>query len=454
MIKHTKLSQTQLMLTFCATVLTTISACSPVIQAKTATPKATVSKPTPPATQTKRKLFYPSEKSGTQQLNCSAVKAGQNITVKGSTEFSNNCQLPKNVTFRITSSNINLDCNGAKLASTERFKRSAFYVVSDQPINNISINNCHVTGYGHALHILKKTSPRDRYLAGNKNPDKLRQSAPHDITINNLTSDSSINSAIFIGDHIHHVTMNNLTVIDAGTVGIYFEFGSSHNVVKNSNFTGNGHRRFKPDREAIAIDSSMHNLIENNRFSKNGAGAVFLYRNCFEHAADKTRGNHFLRTESSDHNRIVNNHITDEEVGVWVASRQSRDMRGFKCGAFEMKKTTFATYHEDAAEHNLIQGNTFRNVEQSVIVEDDKNHVTGNTFVNVDQPAIMVGSTIKASTKLGAVKHVEVSKNQFKDCRNCVLEEVIRYRASEAFGQCGNVIADKEKKATETACKR
>lgn len=180
-------------------------------------------------------------------------------------------------------------------------------------------------------------------------------------------------------------------------------------------FVGNGFRTFKPNREAIAVDSSSNNRIENNQFIHNGAGSILLYRNCFEHADDPSRSNHFKRTESSRDNIIRGNVFQNEPVGVWVASRQSRNLKGFECGAYLVKQTLFASYHLDSAKDNQIINNQFTQVEQGVIVEDDGTLIRDNTFAADVRLPIQVGSKIREDTAAGPVKYTLINNNTFAD---------------------------------------
>ncbi len=341
----------------------------------------------------------------TKTLICDDFKTNQTVTITGRTQLANGCDLTgKGVRFVLNQSDASLDCNGATLSpQNETDKASAITIRPKNDataIRNISVANCHITGYGHALHIRKATNPNQRYAKRDTNPqaidpDANRATAPQYIRIVNVSSMNSINSGIFVGDHVHHVTFDRLYVARSGTVGLYFEFGSRHNTVKNSVFVDNGFRTFKPNREAIAIDSSAFNVIQNNEFVHNGAGGVHLYRNCFEHADDPSRSNHFKRTESASNNVIEGNLFRDEPVGVWVASRQSRNLRGFECGAYVLGDTAFARYHLDSAKNNQIMGNEFVNVDTGIIVEDDGTQIIGNDFRQVAGVPYKNGSEIR-----------------------------------------------------------
>ena len=370
--------------------------------------------------------------TATTIIDCAQLKPKQTVVVKGHSALSKGCDLTgQSIRFELNQSNSSLDCRGALLSTMadDNSKASAIMVKpkTDKAIKNIAVANCHVDGYGHALHIRQYSNPNQRYTRGFINPAANRALAPNDIRIINVSSRNSINSGMFVGDHVHDITFDKVRIQNAGTVGLYLEFGSRDNVIKNSVFVGNGFRTFKPNREAIAVDSSSSNRIENNHFIHNGAGGILLYRNCFEHADDPTRGNHFKRTESSRDNVIANNVFEDEPVGVWVASRQSRNLKGFDCGAYLVKQTPFASYHLDSAKNNQIIDNRFEQVEKGVIVEDDGTIIEGNRFAATVGMPIAVGSEIREDSAAGAIKNTRIKNNTFI---NKSIDQAIDIRAA------------------------
>ena len=368
--------------------------------------------------------------TATTTIDCAQLTPKQTVTVKGHSAISNGCDLTgKSIRFELNESNSSLDCQGALISTMadDPSKVSAITIKpkTDTAIDHIAIANCHVDGYGHALNIRQYSNPNQRYARGFINPADNRALAPSNIRVINVSSRNSINSGMFVGDHVHDITFDKIRIQNAGTVGLYLEFGSRDNVIKNSVFVGNGFRTFKPNREAIAVDSSSNNRIENNQFIHNGAGSILLYRNCFEHADDRGRSNHFKRTESSRDNIIANNTFEDEPVGVWVASRQSRNLKGFECGAYLIKQTPFASYHLDSAKDNQIINNRFERVEQGIIVEDDGTLIKGNKFAATVGTAIVVGSEIRKDSAAGAVKNTLIKNNTFM---NKTTEQAITIR--------------------------
>jgi len=358
--------------------------------------------------------------ASTKIIECKSLIKSQTIKVSGHSAISQNCDLSnKSVRFVLDSSHSSLDCQGARFSPTadDISNASAITIMpkTDIGIEDIAVANCHIDGYGHALNIRQYTNPSKRYERSFTDPAANRALAPRDIHITNVSSINSRKSSMFVGDHVQAVTFDRIRIQNAGTVGLYMEFGSRDNVVTHSTFIGNGFRKLKTNREAIAIDSSSNNHIEHNQFVHNGAGSILLYRNCFEYADDVSRSNRFKRTESSRDNIIRNNTFTDEPVGVWVASRQSRNLKGFQCGAYLIKQTPFASYHLDSAKDNQIISNHFENVEKGIIVEDDGTLISDNKFAATVNIPISVGSNIREDSTAGAVKNTVIVNNDFED---------------------------------------
>ena len=99
----------------------------------------------------------------------------------------------------------------------------------------------------------------------------------------------------------------------------------------NNLIENNGH--IKPDgvprigwyrREGIAVDGSSEHVISGNDINDNAFGGIFLFKNCWEHAADEP--NSRPRTEYASDNVITDTHFRDQPFGLWVAARQSRDL--------------------------------------------------------------------------------------------------------------------------------
>lgn len=411
-------------------------------------------------------------------LDCGELQSGKTIVLTGQNQIPVTCDLwQKNTHFVIQSSDTSLDCQGVAMStggSATNQKITAFAIqtpqaVSEKPVSendtkqgigNVQLNNCIAVGYGHGVLVEQALPANARYeqlLQNKTNRDEQRKLSPSHILLNRMLVADSKNSGIFIGDHVQDVTLANSRVMNAGTVGVYFEFGSRGNVVQDSHFSQNGIRQVvalgvkvgKPNREAIAIDSSQNNVIRRNRFDSNGGGGVFLYRNCFEHADDPSQPNHFLRVDGSNGNLIENNIFQNEPVGVWVASRQSRNLKGFACGAYPITSDLTTSYHLDDAEQNVVTHNTFDKVEKGIIIEDNNNVVSFNRFLaHVKQP-MSVGSDIRELSSEGVVKGNQINKNTFANPR--ILQNIAFIgKSATANLHCDNM--DKNGKKIDDVC--
>ncbi len=392
--------------------------------------------------------------SAVKTLDCGSLQTGKAITLIGHNQIPKDCELwQKNTHFIIEQNDTSLDCQGVSMSATDAdLTAITIRTPNDHQagIHNIRINNCALSGYGHGVVIEQKTPANVRYeelLQQQTTLEQQRAQSPHDILLNRILVNGSKNSGVFIGDHVQHVTLANSRVQNSGTVGVYLEFGSGHNQIIYSQFNGNGFRQLnmvgmgigKPNREAIAVDSSANNLIAHNQFDGNGAGGIFLYRNCFEHADDATQTNHFLRTQGSNNNQILYNTFNHEPVGIWVAARQSRNLKGFACGAYLIKSDMVSSYHLDESEQNSLFHNQFNRLEKAIILEDDNNVVSFNQFSpNVKLP-ISVGSKIREQSNQGVVKGNQLNDNIF--ATTDPITQLIEFigKSSEHNLHCNNI---------------
>jgi parallel beta-helix repeat protein len=195
-------------------------------------------------------------------------------------------------------------------------------------------------------------------IAANKlspNHEENYRRTPTRITLENVEVTGSGRVGIYFDDYVTHSTLSHSIVRDSYMSGIYLEHSSRNNKIVGNQIINNGHERFgKGKREGLAVDSSAYNLIEANRFESNGAGGVFLYKNCGEHFST---GKSVIRWQHSDYNIIRNNTFVNEPVGIWLASRQSRDLSGFDCG--DKPREGSLKFYPDYADNNVVVGNHF-----------------------------------------------------------------------------------------------
>ena len=269
--------------------------------------------------------------------------------------------------FRISTSATTLDCRGAWLDGGGTLANGVVIDSKGTPLVDVIVKNCNIRGYETGARVAW-VKPDDQ-KGGSAN---AFANAPSKVTLSHLHVVDSGRVGIYIDDHVHQVTIKDSTIEGSGGVGMYLEYGTSDNHVLRNKFIRNG-RAFK--REGLAIDSSRNNLVSGNLFEENERGGIFLYKNCGEHVAT---GRSVPRTEHSDHNVIQGNTFSGEKVGVWIASRQSVELKRLDCSDRPMDAR--GSYYEDFANFNNVTGNAFCGTKVGIRVEGDNNTLTGNSY--------------------------------------------------------------------------
>ena len=130
---------------------------------------------------------------------------------------------------------------------------------------------------------------------------------------------------------VHHFNIEDSEIL-GGFIGmtIHLPADGGWNVIKNNKITGQRKRGRWPwsyigkKREVISIDSSEHNRIVNNHLSDMKYGGIALYRNCGER--------NDIRHRIPQYNQIINN-VFDYSVGtqgkptIFVGSRDDKSIR-------------------------------------------------------------------------------------------------------------------------------
>ena len=366
-----------------------------------------------------------SSESFKQLDQCPSWQPGQVVTLNESLRLPSGCSYTQ-VRFQIKKSDVLLDCNNAILNSTgfsskkkdfEQYTQNeapldwAFkiYASDEKILENIEVRNCQIKNYIDGVRIQTNlddyTKKQLKFGGDNKTfEDRLRSIAPQNIKLSNLIITDSHKHGIYIDRYVNNVSIKNGEVNNSGNSGIYLESGTQNVSVENIKLEHNGFSYYDKAnriswprfgilrREAIAVDSSANNKITNNLFKNNGYGAVFLYKNCYEHYTDSAQ---LPRLQHADNNQISNNQFLSEKYGVWVASRQSRDLASFECGDSLVYSWFLLKFYEDYAENNTIQENLFDNVEYGVTIEDNNNFILSNKFTGKSKKDIKVGSQIR-----------------------------------------------------------
>ncbi len=333
--------------------------------------------------------------------NSSNVCWQNDTIIKGNVSMSKNCQAEGGVI--INEANTHLNCNGGTI-DLERKTFTGIEIDSKgKPLNNITIENCNIINTKfQGIYIGWKVSDSEKINLVGK--DKISLVTPKDISINNTKILNPGSSGIYIDDYVNNVTLNNISIIDAPAMAIYFEFHSHHNKLINSKIIGNGKGH---KREAISIDASQNNTIEGNYFDDNPYGTIYLYKNCSEHLGIDTK--QVRRELPSSYNLISNNKINNTKVGVWVASRQSINLVNARCGNGYYAEDK---YTEDDSEQNTVSSNLIENSEYGILVEDDNNKIINNTLINISKEPIRIGTPIRNKYLNKPVINTQVGGNQ------------------------------------------
>ncbi len=286
---------------------------------------------------------------------------------------------------------LTLNCQGAVLEGDGR-RVAAVYVNSrGQVLRNVTVRNCvieHYKGSGLTVGWAAYQDEKRRLHS----PQEQRALTPSEVLLENLLVQDIDGAGLFIGDYTTDVIIDHVTLQRIAQVGIYFEEGGVGHVLKNSVLRDGG---FASNQPALAIDASGPHEVFNNVFEHFSLAGVSLYRNCWEQAA--TNPHSMQRLQGATGNYIHDNAFTDLPVGVWVASRMSRDVRLMGCGLPDYDTDGLHRYVLDDAKRNIVRHNRFERILQhGVIVEDDDNAVTDNVFVDATQPSIAVGAPRRA----------------------------------------------------------
>ncbi|MFT4241148.1 MAG: right-handed parallel beta-helix repeat-containing protein [Acidovorax sp.] len=304
--------------------------------------------------------------------------AGNQCDISSIGEISGRKDLPANCAYQgsisITQSNTSLDCHGSAFMAGINDEVGLLIESKGKELRNVSVKNCQFVGY-------KKNGVFVgwRGVDSKKGVDhaEIYKKTPHDIILDNIFVDKSGAVGVYFDDYTQNIELKNSTIKNSVGVGIYLEHSSRNQKIINNTiaFNGLGSSDRKAKREGLAIDSSAFNAIEGNTFQGNGAGGIFLYKNCGEHI---DTGRQVIRWQHSDKNTIKNNSFIDEKIGVWLASRQNKDLRFMGCGD---KMLNDKGWYADYADSNSVQANYFCRTGKPV-VDNGKNNVIDSNYAS------------------------------------------------------------------------
>lgn len=312
--------------------------------------------------------------------------------------------------IRIVKSGVELDCAGA---TVDPNYSQRYGIVIGPPklgelVRDVVLKNCTVKrARRHGIYISVDGCDADKLAISEAQRYAVH---PQHIRLDNVTVMEAGNSGLYIDDYVQHVTVENSRFERNAGTAIYITHDARENVIRTSHFERNGYGEEvapmgKGRREAIAIDSAQANRIENNIFRDNYAGAVFLYRNCWEQPENPCQ---VERRKGASDNIINGNDIEGGHTGVWIAARQRRSADQPNCGRKPDPKR--GIFNDDAKRNHVI-GNRFRRLGRAVVVEDDGNVVADNIIEQPFQGCIIAGSEQRTKQFGAPVQDLAVTGN-------------------------------------------
>ncbi len=351
---------------------------------------------------------------------CSQIS--NTITVTSNTTLDPGCTYTSH--FDVTSSNVTLNCDGATIdGNGQAGVGIEVSAPAGADLSNVTIRGCVVKGFTNSIRItrigFRLLPPGKEYVHGISH-----------VLIEDTTVSGSTGVGIYVDAYVTDTTIRNVSLIRAGSTGVYLESGSKGNIVENDVFFDNGYLADGPywhsttvggqgywfwgtGREGLAIDGSRDNVIMGNRFEGNAAGGIFLYDNCGEDV-NLSPQSWFPRRFGSTGNIIEGNSFTGGVHGVWVGSRMAENVYPLDCSEPAYVSRPLFRISLDHAQNNMVVGNVFTNVVYGVRVEDNNTSVSWNQFYggSATHYAVIVGTPYRTSVLQEPVSGTSVIGNQ------------------------------------------
>ena len=351
-------------------------------------------------------------RAGSEGVSTTAVSEQACVAppeISGNVQFAAGCVYRQSL--RIAASNTHLDCHDAMIDGEGQRTIGLLIAGHGEAISHVSVTNCRFRNFKSSA--VRVTADGNE---GEKDPVASAPFAPFDVHLAKLQVSASGRVGIYFDHHVHDASLRDSTVEGSGATAIYVEYSTSRIAIESNTFRRNGFDADgKRNREAIAIDSSSDNRVSSNTFIGNARGGVFLYKNCGEKASEP---HSIVRTVHSDNNVIRSNRFVDEEVGVWIASRQSRNLKNFDCSDRSMEPSR--TYFQDFADHNEVSANLFCATQTAVRIEGDFNRVFDNTFDDAVRAKVDIPVSRRATLLHRPSEGNEVDRGRADTAHKCL----------------------------------
>lgn len=337
---------------------------------------------------------------GSQLIDCS--RAGDLVEITQDSHLDPSCVWTRGI--RIHTSNVTLDCQGARLYGPDRQRGIEISAPVDTPLTHVTVRNCEIEGF---LNNIRITRDGFRELAEGVE----YENGFSNILIEDVTLRNSRGVGLFVDGYVTGVTLRRLHVEGSGSSGIYLEAGSKDTLVEDCDIVGNGFGEngprwqvfgqgglaniwfFGTGREGLSIDGARSSIVRNNRFAGNAFGGIFLYKNCGEYVTTRPE-RWWHRRYGATGNLIEHNTFTGGMNGIWIGARMGENVAPMECSDPHYTPG----YALDQADDNIIRENIFENVTYGVRVEDDGNQILDNQFSGDGaQQAILIGTPVRTA---------------------------------------------------------
>ena len=196
------------------------------------------------------------------------------------------------------------------------------------PVTDVRINNCRIRGRTEAASFGGDLATLSMIRADHV--QRLQESAPQHVVFSGVRMDGRYRGVLHLQPGVHHFTVQNSELFGAFVgITIHLPADGGWNNIRSNTITGQRKKgRFVwsligKKREVISIDSSEHNRIVNNHISNMKYGGIEFYRNCGEKGG--------IRHRVPQYNQIINNIFDYSDGGnletIVLGSRDDRSIR-------------------------------------------------------------------------------------------------------------------------------
>lgn len=272
------------------------------------------------------------------------------------------------------------------------------------PVRNVRIINCRIRGLTTARSMSAEFHKLSMIRADHV--QRLQESAAQHVTFSRAQMEGRWKGVVHFLPGVHHFTIEDSEILGAFLgLTIHLPADGGWNVIKNNRITGQRKRgRFAwsyigKKREVISIDSSEHNRIVNNHFSDMKYGGIKLYRNCGE------RGD--IRHRIPQYNQIINN-VFDYSVGDQSTSTVFLGSRDDKSIKFAIGGVKRYCHDDEGADGERFTGNdvpmpwdteTVRNSSESNSDWAQHNVIADNQLIQFKPYPLLKGITLSSKAK-------------------------------------------------------